>query len=257
VSIFTRTPTALVAGTALAITLLSASTARADGMVPQTSVVIVNEADREASLNVTNSDKRASLLLVTLVDIDEDKEKLLRAEPLVSRVEAGKTQTVRFMLQAKTPLKTQRLKRVLIEGIPDRDPTAPGTMRIGIGVRQNLPVIIHPAGLPMKRDPWTLLTWSHAGNKLTVRNDSAYVVRLAQDVRLLPGTGQAMLPRAYVLPGETITVDSKNGAGATKVKISPATVYGYVTDAYETALATAPVATAPTPTLLPAPATTR
>lgn len=241
-SIHSRMPAVLAASVALAITLASASSARADGMVPQTSVVIVNEKDREASLNVTNSDKRASLLLVTLVDLPEDTEKLVRAEPLVSRVEAGKTQTVRFMLQSKTPLKTQRLKRVLVEGIPDRDPTAPGTMRIGIGVRQNLPVIIHPAGLPMKRDPWTLLTWSHANNKLTVRNDSAYVVRLAQDVRLLPGTGQAMLPRAYVLPGESLTVDTKNAAGATKVKISPATVYGYVTDEYEATL-TSPLAT--------------
>ena len=221
---------------AMLLALVFAPNASADGMVPQTSVVIVNEADREATLNVTNSDKRASLLLVTLVDLPEDTEKLLRAEPQVSRVEAGKTQAVRFMLQSKSPLKTQRLKRVLIEGVPDRDPTAPGTMRIGIGVRQNLPVILHPAGLPMKRDPWTLLTWSLANDKLTVRNDSPYVVRLAQDVRLLPGKGQAMLPRAYVLPGETLTVASQHATGAMKVRISPATVYGYVTDAYEATL---------------------
>jgi P pilus assembly chaperone PapD len=222
------------AGVILAVTL---SLAHADGMVPQTSVVIVNEVDREATLNVTNSDKRVSLLLVTLVDLPEDKEKLLRVEPQVSRVEAGRTQAVRFLLQTKTPLKAQRLKRVLIEGVPDRDPSAPGTMRIGIGVRQNLPVIIHPAGLPMKRDPWTLLTWSVANDKLTVRNDSPYVVRLAQDVRLLPGDGQAMLPRAYVLPGEALTVDAKQAAGAARVRISPATVYGYVTDSYEAPLA--------------------
>jgi P pilus assembly chaperone PapD len=114
-------------------------------------------------------------------------------------------------------------------------------MRIGIGVRQNLPVIIHPAGLPMKRDQWTLLTWSYANNKLTVRNDSPYVVRLAQDVRFQPGNGQAMLPRAYVLPGESLTVDAKNAAGATSVRISPATVYGYVTDTYEAALVAAAV----------------
>jgi len=221
---------------ALLLTLTFAPRAHADGMVPQTSVVIVNEADREATLNVTNSDKRASLLLVTLVDLPEDTEKLLRAEPQVSRVEAGKTQAVRFMLQSKTPLKVQRLKRVLIEGVPDRDPTQPGTMRIGIGVRQNLPVILHPAGLEMKRDPWTLLTWSLANDKLTVRNDSPYVVRLAQDVHLLPGDGHAMLPRAYVLPGESLTVASQKASGAMKVRISPATVYGYVTDAYEATL---------------------
>lgn len=217
----------------------TASSARADGMVPQTSVVIVNEADREASLIVTNSDKRASLLLVTLQDIPEDKEKLLRAEPMVTRVEPGKTQMVRFILQTKTPLKTQRLKRVLLEGVPDRDSAKPGAMRIGIGVRQNLPVIISPAGLPRRDDPWTLLAWSRVGDELEVRNDSPYVVRMGQEVHLLPGTATGTLPRAYVLPGEHLKVsvkDAATSAAATKVRITPATVYGYIVDNYDAPL---------------------
>ncbi len=217
----------------------TASSARADGMVPQTSVVIVNEADREASLIVTNSDKRASLLLVTLQDIPEDKDKLLRVEPMVTRVEPGKTQMVRFILQTKEPLKTQRLKRVLLEGVPDRDNSKPGQMRIGIGVRQNLPVIINPAGLPRRDDPWTLLSWSRAGNELTVRNDSPYVVRMSQEVHLLPGNATATLPRAYVLPGEHLKMslkDAASSAAANKVRIQPATVYGYITDNYEAPL---------------------
>jgi P pilus assembly chaperone PapD len=213
--------------------------ARADGMVPQTSVVIVDEADREASLIVTNSDKRASLLLVTLQDTPEDKDKLLRVEPMVTRVEAGKTQMVRFILQTKQPLKTQRLKRVLLEGVPDRDDSKPGQMRIGIGVRQNLPVLIHPAGLPKRSDPWTLLAWSRTGDELTVRNDSPYVVRMGQEVRLLPGNAIGTLPRAYVLPGEQLKMslkDAASSAAADKVRIQPATVYGYIADDYDAPL---------------------
>jgi len=45
--------------------LLSAR-AHADGMVPDTSVVIVNEADGEASVAVTNTDGKLALLPVTL-----------------------------------------------------------------------------------------------------------------------------------------------------------------------------------------------
>jgi P pilus assembly chaperone PapD len=212
----------------------------ADGMLPQTSVVIVNEAEGEASLKVTNSDKRPSLLLVTLQDIPEDPAKLLRVEPMVSRVEPGKSQMVRFLLQADAPLKTQRLKRVLIEGLADRDPTAPGHIRIGIGVRQNLPVILHPAGLPMKRDPWTLLGWSLAGDRLTVRNDSPYVVRLSQEVHLAPGNATAMLSRTYILPGEHLSATVTGHQGEfvpQRVRLSPATLYGYVTNDYEAPLA--------------------
>ena len=42
----------------------------------------------------------------------------------------------------------------------------------------------------------------------------------------MPGTGSAMLPRTYVLPGETLTVTA-SGSGATTVRLQPATVYGF------------------------------
>ncbi|WP_256737532.1 fimbria/pilus chaperone family protein [Pseudomonas sp. dw_358] len=212
--------------------------AHADGMVPETSVVIVNEAQGEATIKVTNSDAKTALLHVTVQNIPEDTQPLLLVTPPVSRVDAGKSQLVRFILRTEDgPLKTQRLKRVTFEGIAQTDPNAKGTARIGMGVRQNLPVIIHPKGLAPNRQPWTALAWSLDSGQLTVRNDTPYVVRLSQQVTLLPTLIEGRLPRTYILPGEHLSVETPTPvAGAQSVRLHPATVYGFAVDAYEAAL---------------------
>ncbi|CRM00164.1 fimbria/pilus chaperone family protein [Pseudomonas marginalis] len=219
-----------------ALTLLPATYAQADGMVPDTSVVIIYETDGEAAVSVTNTDSQLALLHVTLEDVPEDTESLLVVTPPLSRVEPSKSQLVRFILQSQQPLLTQRLKRAIFEGMPQGRPaTEAGHARVGVTVRQNLPVIIHPKGLARNRTPWTLLSWSQHGATLQVRNDSPYVVRLAQELRLLPGDGKAMLPRTYVLPGETLSMPATGGPAST-VRLQPATVYGFAVAAYEAPL---------------------
>ncbi|WP_219095808.1 fimbria/pilus chaperone family protein [Pseudomonas sp. UMAB-40] len=216
-----------------AFALLLTAHAQADGMVPNTSVVIVNEADGEASVSVTNTDANLALMHVTLEDIAEDRESLVFVTPPLARVEAGKTQLVRFILQTEKPLLTQRLKRVIFEGIPQgKSPVEAGQARVGVTVRQNLPVILHPKGLAPNRTPWTDLQWSLKDGQLTVRNDTPYVVRLGQEVQLLPAAGSAMLPKTYVLPGEHISIKVPEGA-ATQVRFQPATVYGFAVPLYE------------------------
>lgn len=215
------------------LALLLYGAARADGMVPDTSVVIVHEADGEASVSVTNTDDNLALLHVTLEDIPEDSDKLLFVTPPLARVEPSKSQLIRFILQSSQPLTTQRLKRVIFEGMPQGRPDAQaGHARVGVTVRQNLPVILHPKGLAPNRTPWTGLTWRLNNTQLSVHNPSPYVVRLAQELRLLPGNAPALLPRTYVLPGETLTV-AADAPGATRVQLQPATVYGFAVAPYE------------------------
>ncbi|VVQ01877.1 putative fimbrial chaperone YraI [Pseudomonas fluorescens] len=207
--------------------------ALADGMVPDTSVVIINERDGEASVSVTNTDANMALMHVTIENIPEDEESLVFVTPPLTRVEASKTQLVRFILQTEKPLLTQRLKRVIFEGIPQGKPAAEaGHARVGVTVRQNLPVILHPTGLAPNRTPWTDLHWSLGNGHLTVRNDTPYVVRLGQELHLLPSAVNAMLPKTYVLPGEHISVEVPAGA-ATHVRFQPATVYGFAVPHYE------------------------
>ena len=216
-----------------ACALLWTAQAHADGMVPDTSVVIVNEANGEVAVSVTNTDSSLALLHVTLEDIPEDTEPLVFVTPPLARVEASRTQLVRFILQSEKPLLTQRLKRVIFEGIPQgKAPAEAGQARVGVTVRQNLPVILHPKGLAPNRTPWTDLQWSLKDGQLTVRNDTPYVVRLGQEVQLLPAAVNAMLPKTYVLPGEHISIKVPEGA-ATQVRFQPATVYGFAVPHYE------------------------
>jgi hypothetical protein len=56
-------------------------------------------------------------------------------------------------------------------------------------------------------------------------------VRLAQELQLLPGKQGLMLPRTYVLPGETLRLSTAHTA--TAVRLQPATVYGFAVAAYE------------------------
>nr|WP_283099561.1 fimbria/pilus chaperone family protein [Pseudomonas sp. MWU15-20650] len=203
----------------------------ADGMLPETTVVVLYEEDGEATLNIKNTDAGPALLHSVVENVPEDLEPLLIVTPPITRVEAGDTQLVRFITTLEHPLKTQRLKRVSFEGIPQA--RVPGGATIGITLRQNLPLILHPRGLPRHDMPWELLTWKRTGEQLTVHNDSAYVVRLAPDVQLLPKGGSATLSRTYILPGEVLAAKADGALrDVVEVEIQPATVYGFSVDSY-------------------------
>lgn len=221
---------------ALALTSLT-HLSQAAGMLPETSVVLVNVADGEGTINVTNTDSKAALLYTSLEDLPEDKDSLLVVTPPVARVEPGEKQLVRFIVQSEKPITTQRLKRVSFEGIPQKDPNAKGT--VGVTVRQNLAVLITPEGLPAKKDPWTLLDWSVNGQTLTVKNDSRYVVRLNQPFDVLPAKVNLSLPRTYILPGQSdsfeLPAGTSLGADA-KVRIYPATTYGFAAEPFDAPL---------------------
>lgn len=222
--------------TAALCLLFTATATHATGMVPETSVVIVEGSDGEGAINLKNTDTFPVLLLTTLLDVADDKNNLLTITPPAARVEPGKVQRVRFMLTDKTPLKTERLKRVVFEGVP---PQKKDENEVRMTIRQNLPVIIRPAGLARENKPWERLTWSKSGNDLKVTNPSPYVVRLSQEVNTLPGNDEWMLPESYVLPGQTLTLKhsgSKTASGMTKVTLYPATAWGFSVASY-----TAPV----------------
>ena len=174
--------------------------------------------------------------MTTLENTKDDSENLLVVIPPAARVEPGKIQRVRFILISPLPLKTERLKRVIFEGVP---PQQKGKSEVRMTVRQNLPVIIRPAGLEKDQAPWKHLVWGIAGGNLTVNNPSSYVVRLAQEVRTLPGNVSWILPNSYILPGQSVSLASQQGktvGEARQVRISPATTWGYTVQSYDAAL---------------------
>ena len=219
-----------------AVMLFSIFSASATGLVPETSVVILEQSDGEGAINLKNTDDVPMLLLTNLQNIPDDSEALLVVTPPAARVEPGKSQRVRFIVIAPLPLKTERLKRVVFEGVP---PQGKSTNAVRMTLRQNLPVIIRPAGLEKDMAPWKHLVWTLSGSNLTVINPSAYVVRLGQGVRTLPGNADWVLPNSYILPGQTLTLLVQQGqpvGAARQVRISPATTWGYSVDTYDAVL---------------------
>ncbi|RDK01604.1 fimbria/pilus chaperone family protein [Paraburkholderia lacunae] len=219
--------------TALIACLLGAGASHAMGVVPETSVIIVNEADGEGSITVKNTDSTPTLLYTTIRHIPEDQADLLVATPPIARVEPGASQLVRFVLDTNEPLKAQRLSRVIFEGIP---PKRPSKNEIQTVIQQNLPVIVSPRDLARNDEPWKLLKWSSQDGELILRNDSRYVVRLEQKVQLLPQQQIVVLPKPYVLPGDSIKVALESPVDAQQVRIFPATVYGYSVEHYDAPL---------------------
>ncbi|MGH0047224.1 fimbria/pilus chaperone family protein [Enterobacter cloacae] len=162
--------------TLFCVCLFSSLQTFAAGMVPDTSLLLINEDERGASMDVKNSDDTAQLLYTRIVDLPDDPTPGVIVTQPVVRVNAGKTQRVRFVLKdSAEKLKTEHLKRVIFSTIPQREQN-----KVKMVFSQNLPVIIHPAGLDVNMEPWKDLRWQIKNGNLTVVNDTPYVVRMEQ-----------------------------------------------------------------------------
>lgn len=163
--------------------LFLANYAHASGMKLETSVVVVNAEEGEGVMTLKNTDTTPVLLYSSVANLPGDKKESLVVTPPVVRVNPGDSQTVRFML--KTPAKAvEQFKRAIFEGIPASDKTAD---KLQITLRQNVPLIIHPAGLKENAEHWTQLKWEQIGSdSLKVTNTGAYVIRMSPTISVLP-----------------------------------------------------------------------
>ncbi len=223
---------------AIFLIILSASNfAFATGMLPESPIVIVDQGDGEAAINIKNSDPVPMLLITSLQGSPDGTDSLLTVTPPAARVESGQSQRVRFIMTSPEPLKTERFERVVFEGVP---PQTKDNSEVRVTVRQNLPVIIRPAGLAKDLTPWKNLRWEVRGDTLRVSNDSPYVVRLNEAVQTLPDNTGWTLPQSYILPGQNLTatlMDSKKPGSARHVRIAPATTWGFAVKTYDAPLA--------------------
>lgn len=220
--------------TALLLMLVTSISPASAIMKPESSMLLINEEDGGGSINVQNVDNEEALLYVKIIDLPDDPQpKLLVTQP-VMRVGAEKTQRVRLILKSDRPLEHEHLKRAVFEGISPKKGL--GENEISLNIRHNIPVIIHPKGLPLISDPWKELVWSQSGNTLTVKNPGKYVVRLSQNIKLLPSGIAALSEKSYVLPGQVINIkikDHKAAGSIQKVSIETLSKYGYETGTVE------------------------
>nr|WP_314417605.1 fimbria/pilus chaperone family protein [uncultured Erwinia sp.] len=220
--------------TVFSLMLFSTALPSAAIMKPESSMLFIKEAEGGGSMNVQNQEDREALLYVKILNLPDDPQPKLFATQPVTRVGAHKTQRVRFILVSERPLQQEHLKRVVFEGIHPKKEGDENT--IDLNIRHNIPVIIHPKGLPIIADPWKELVWSLQGKTLTVNNSGKYVVRLAQEITLLPSNKTALLEKAYILPGQSLKVQVKTPeilASTQKVSIETLSKYGYETGMVE------------------------
>ncbi|MXP57130.1 fimbria/pilus chaperone family protein [Pantoea sp. Taur] len=217
---------------------LNYSAVFASGMVPEAPITVIDQAIGEATMNVLNTDSTPLLLVTNLQNIDDDNiTNLLSLTPPAARVEPGKKQLVRFIMTEKTPLKTEHLGRVTFEGIP---PQNKGENVVRMSIRQNLPVLIRPAGVPKDETPWKRLTWKQKGNQLIAVNDSPYVIRFSPEVTTLPDNARWTMPLTYILPGKSASFTlekGKSASSAISVRIIPTNTWGFSEKAYDAPVA--------------------
>ncbi|MFW8695178.1 hypothetical protein, partial [Mesorhizobium japonicum] len=73
------------------------------------------------------------------------------------------------------------------------------------------------------------LKWSVQGEQLTVENTGPYVVRLSDQVALLPATQSLALGQSYLMAQskKTFALPKNLSAPVTGVRIQPITLYGF------------------------------
>lgn len=199
----------------------------ASGVLPESSAVIIDEAQKGGSINVKNTEKVPVLLYTRIVELPDDPTPRLIVTQPVARLEPGQSQRVRFVLNTDTPLQSEHIKRIYFEGVTER---TTDNSQVSVSVRQDLPVIIVPKGLSAKRDMWTDLDWSVSANSLKVTNTGRHVVRLTPQVKLQPAGNVLSLNKSYILPGETLVVTapaSTRLSSQQQVAFSPVTRYGF------------------------------
>ena len=214
----------------LALLFLSFST-HASGVRPETSTLIIDSGKGGGSINVRNTEKHPVLLYTKVMNVPDDKgPELVVTQPVV-RLEPGQVQRVRFILTNGVGITKEHYKRVSFEGI---SPSKGDDASLAMTIRQNIPVIIAPAGSEGRQKVWEDLRWGLIGNILSVKNPGNQVVRLDPNVRISSTRESASLPKSYILPGEQLSVAlKKQPPSGSTVKIEPVSRYGYAAGAVE------------------------
>lgn len=198
----------------------------ASGVQPETSVIIINEAQKGGSINIKNTENAPLLLYTRVVDLPDDPTPRLLVTQPVARLEPGQSQRVRFVLNTDGPLQREHIKRVWFEGVAEQNSGG----NVGVTIRHDLPAVIVPKGVKAKRELWNDLSWSVSGDRLLISNTGKQVVRLAQQISLQPADVMLSLSKNYILPGETLIVSAPDGvrlSDAREIEFSPVTRYGF------------------------------
>lgn len=204
----------------IALALLISGAAQASFQLESTGIILP-QSEKRVSFNIQNVSSSPILLVTKLLDLDgQDYSKHILISPPITRIDAGQSQQVNFVLKDGIRLDHEVLLKASFEGVSQ---AAENTAKMP--VRQDIGFLIQPASVPQNKTPWEGLTFKVAQNHLIVSNPSKHVVRMAPQLTLLPGNKTVPLPHFYMLPGQSEQVDISGSP--TSVTIIPLSRYGF------------------------------
>ncbi|WP_145482927.1 fimbria/pilus chaperone family protein [Yersinia aldovae] len=184
--------------------------------------VILKESEGRTSFTIDNTSGNPILLVTKVVDLDGNAlSKQILISPPVTRIEAGQSQQVNFVLKKGTVLDTEVLLKASFEGVEQ----VQGNATV-MPIRQEIGFLIQPNAVPQIKTPWQELVFSVSGNNLTIKNPSKHVVRLGPQVILVPGNEVVALGNPYILPGVSKQFPIKSSPSS--VNVTPLSRYGFV-----------------------------
>lgn len=183
--------------------------------------VILNESEGRVSFNIKNVSSAPLLLVTKLIDLDGNNlSKQILISPPITRIDAGQSQQVNFVLKKSAPLTHEVLLKASFEGVSQ---AADNSAKMPI--RQDIGFIVQPSAVAQTKTPWEELTFSVEGQQLVIANPGKHVVRLAPQVTLLPNNQTVPLGNYYLMAGETKRVTITGTP--TSVTIIPLSRYGF------------------------------
>lgn len=186
--------------------------------------IVLDESTGRVSFSIKNTTAEPILLATKVEDLDGKAfSKMVLISPPISRIDAGQSQQVNFVLKQGAVLPHEVLLKASFEG---GGQAVDNSARIP--VRQSIGLIVQPKAVAVSKTPWDDLQLSQVGTTLVVKNNGLHVMRLAPQLTLLPTRQVVLLENYYLMSGEEkkVTVSGK----VTSVGITPLGRYGFKQD---------------------------
>ncbi|EPE3624124.1 fimbria/pilus periplasmic chaperone [Serratia marcescens] len=143
--------------------------------------------------------------------------------PPITRIDAGQSQQVNFVLRKGEPLTHEVMLKASFEGIMQT--TENSTQ---MPVRQSIGFIVQPAAVAVSKTPWDALTFQMENGELVMRNTGQRVVRMVPTLQLNPTNAQLAKDEYYLMVGETRRFKVANAP--ISVTFTPLSRYGFKLD---------------------------
>ncbi|CAI0698225.1 fimbria/pilus periplasmic chaperone [Serratia ficaria] len=187
--------------------------------------ILVDQKKGESTLRVDNIGNYSVLLFSSVADnalSQRGKDPLFILSPPVARIDPGKSQLVRIMLNDPAQLDPtrQQMRHLYFQEIPDM---GKGDNLLKVNARHRVVAVASPEALKENKTPWRDLVWQPQQDRLQLKNTGPYVVRLVPSIRQLPGNQPLILEQPYLLPGQTITTrqGERLARGTTQIQFTP------------------------------------